>query len=76
VLDLNQRHRDLTNLDLTRLGLDAVRIRDSLRLKDSWRRFREAEVIAILCAAVRAGRLDVNNVEEGLRETVQRRCLP
>lgn len=75
VPQLNQRHVDIVGLDVARLGFLALQIRDRVRAGSGWRRFREREVLDILCAAIRFRRLDADRLQPSLREAVTRHCI-
>ncbi|MCY4398361.1 MAG: hypothetical protein OXE96_03320 [Gemmatimonadetes bacterium] len=67
VVGLSERHVDVCHLDYRRLGRIGDRVATAIR-QDQWKRFRKREIVTLLIAAMRSGRLS----ETGLTEKVQK----
>ena len=70
VVDLRERHRDLVRLDLVRLGAVGQIVARAVRAENRFRRLTRAQVLALLVKAVRAGRLRLDDLSDGVRTDV------
>ncbi len=67
---LRGRHVDVAKLDVTRLGTVAGLIHAAVTAT-KWKRFARKEVLAVVVAAIRGGRVNTDSLKDGLREAVE-----
>jgi len=76
VESLKGRHVDVAKLDVARLGIVAGLIHAAVSAeKKQWRRFARSEVLAVVVAAVRSGRVAIDTLKDELRKDVERAVL-
>ncbi len=69
--ELRSRHVDLANLTVTQILFLAKEIATKVRQNSDFYLFTKLAVREILCTAVRAGRLDLNNLKDKVKFEVQ-----
>lgn len=67
---LKERHVDVANLDLVRLGKVATLVHSAVA-GSQFKRFAKREVLAVVVAAVRNGRVKASALKDSLRQDVE-----
>ncbi len=72
IADLKGTHYNLSNLSYRKLGVIAYHIADRVRAKEA-PRYREGPLMDILIKAIRSGRLQLEDLKEGVRRKLEGR---
>lgn len=73
IQDLQARHFDLLNLTMTTVCLLAKKIATKVRQDSQFHMFTRSQVREIICDAVKQKRLDINTLEDKVREEIQKK---